>query len=557
MRFPFFEMPDGWPWSLWFLVATAILFLLQRFPLTGIFLMFMLAMFWSVVLVNLGFIGIGVEALLGRVSRAWLILPALYFGGYYAVYAMEQATLAALRLRYAQENAGKTLPFDQALQDLVIVSGKGDFHPSPFELVRRFGVKRVFAGNGRVHFMGNSDACALLRGNDIFRSAGVYAFGFHTDGELGSRRLVKGFCSIYAPAQPDRPVVRVHSDEVTHSRLLLPVRTQELKIRNEATGQAVEVRAGTAAPLKPFPMPVMGCGLNSGAPSWDCSAGFMRNRVSILEPGKGWADGAGLIAQVLGLAKTQDFAAVATGPETLQEIGDEADRQLVAKELAILERMLADPLTHVRDGWFYHLPNRGEAVAPHADRIFAALGALQRSDLGGSENGRNLWRVAAALPDEALEPHRPQMVEWLRPENARAWSQSDNDIYIRLDVSDPVQREIVLHRLEAEKGDLKISLLPSFCRMGAAAPDDVKQRLLALWKARAVDRSGKPKDRSDGDAMLYLTLARMGLKEAAGKVEQRYYGPTFAGIWEEVTPETPEDICSASLNDIRNRYRRR
>jgi hypothetical protein len=24
-------------------------------------------------------------------------------------------------------------------------------------------------------------------------------------------------------------------------------------------------------------MPVMGCGLNSGAPSWDCSAGFMRN----------------------------------------------------------------------------------------------------------------------------------------------------------------------------------------------------------------------------------------------------------------------------------------
>ena len=195
MRWIPFTMPDGWPWSLWFFVATAVVFLLQRFPPSGIILMFALAMVWSVALINLGFIGIGVEVLAGRVGRGWLILPALYFGGYYAAYAMNQATLATLRMRYAQQNHGQTLSFDQTRQDLLLVKGKGDFHPGAFDLVRGFGVRRVFDGNDRVHFMGNSDACAFLRGNEVFRSAGVNAVGFHTEGELRSRRLVKGFCS--------------------------------------------------------------------------------------------------------------------------------------------------------------------------------------------------------------------------------------------------------------------------------------------------------------------------------------------------------------------------
>ena len=57
--------------------------------------------------------------------------------------------------------------------------------------------------------------------------------------------------------------------------------------------------------------------------------------------------------------------------------------------------------------------------------------------------------------------------------------------------------------------------------------------------------------------MLYIVLARMGLKEAAGKVVQQYYGPTFLAVWEQVTPETPADICADTENDIRNRFRKR
>lgn len=549
--------PDGWPLSLWFFVATALVYLLQRFPLTGIFLMFLMAAMWSVVLVNLGFIGIGLEALFGRVSRLWLILPMLYFGLYYLAYARDQATLATLRSQYSQHNADKTLRFDPQTQDLLLEEGKGDLHPSAFEFVRRYGLARVFDSNGKVRFMGDAEACALVRDNDVYRSAGVYAFGFHTDGDLGSRRLVKGYCSIDAPATPDRPVVRVRSDDVSDTVASLPVRRQQLRIRNEASGQEVELRSGSVGTLKPFPMPFMGCGLNSGAASWDCSHGWMRDRVAILSPGKRFADTNAAVADALGLQRSNDYAAVATGAESLKAIGDAADRELVAKEVALLERMLATPLQDVRDGWFRHLPNRPEAIEPFAARIFQALGVLQHSELGGSNNGGSLWSLAAALPEQALAPYRSQLTEWLRPENARRWTQSAKSIYTRLDVADPDQREIVLHRLETEKGDLQTNLLPPFCRMGAAAPDEVKNRLLGVWKARGLDRSGAPQDRSQNDVLLYLTLARMGLKQAAGKVEQRYYGPTFLAIWDQVTPETPDDICADSLNDVTNRFRQR
>lgn len=94
----------GWPWSLWFFAATLAVYLLQRFPLTGVFLMVVGAAFWSIILVNLGVIGIGAEALTGRVSRLWLLVPLLYFGGYYWLYSRDQAALAGLRAEYERTN---------------------------------------------------------------------------------------------------------------------------------------------------------------------------------------------------------------------------------------------------------------------------------------------------------------------------------------------------------------------------------------------------------------------------------------------------------------------
>ncbi len=557
MATPHWSLPQGVPWSLWFFIATAVVYLLQRFPVPGVLLMVVGAAFWSVILVNLGFVGVGLEAVMGRVSRLWLVLPVLYFGGYYLARSMEQTALAQAVSALSRENVGTSLRFDPSERDLFLEKGTGDFHPAASELVRYFGLPRVF-DKERMHLIGTPDACALVRNDKVFRSAGARAIGFSNPRGSANRKNGDHFCSIAASGRADRPVVRIISDERKEQRGYLPIRINQFRVRDEASGREIKVHAGSASPLRAFPMPVMGCALNSGAPSWDCFAGFMRRRPTPINADSEYSGGIPrVLATALGLTRSNDLALVASDVGFVEALARAADAELIGKEMAVLERMLADPSQHQPDGWFRHLPNRPEVIAPVAGRIFAALLALQTSDLSASENGRNLWRLAAALPPDALASHRADMIEMLQPGQAREWTQQTGGIYERLNGTVPVEAEILLDRLETRQGDLEAALLSSFCRMGAATPEDAKRRLLRLWDKRAPSEGKPGHGRSREDVPLYFTIARLGLKQQAGQVEQRYYGSTFAAIWAEVTPEFSDELCSGSVDDISNYFRKR
>ena len=222
----------------------------------------------------------------------------------------------------------------------------------------------------------------------------------------------------------------------------------------------------------------------------------------------------------------------------------------------MLEAILTDPLAPTPNTWFRHLPNRPDLVAPFAGRIFAALGQLQGADRRGGSNGHALWRLVAILPDPALAPHRSRMIEWMKPGAIREWTSETWQLFTRLDVTDPVERELVLARFE-RPGELSTQLFDGFCRMGVAAPPDAKQRLLAIWTNRGAAADASKSDRGRDEVKLYLALARMGLKQQAGQVEQRYMGTAFAGIWNQITPETGDDVCGLSDNDLWNRLRKR
>ncbi|MFA1624563.1 hypothetical protein ACDY96_17555 [Rhizobium mongolense] len=71
-------MHKKFPISLVGLVVTAVVFVLQAIPITGIFLMFAFAMVWSAVLINASMIGVATEVFIGRVSRIWLLLPLVF-----------------------------------------------------------------------------------------------------------------------------------------------------------------------------------------------------------------------------------------------------------------------------------------------------------------------------------------------------------------------------------------------------------------------------------------------------------------------------------------------
>lgn len=549
MRWLPYSLPDGLPVSLWFFVITGIVFLLQLIPITGVFLMIFGAAFWSVVLINLGMAGLIVEGVTGRASPLWLIIPALYLGGYYWLYRSDQHSLRAVAGEFARYNQGKSLPFDPERRDLVVEGGVG-----ASEFTERFGLARAFSGQGQVYLVGTEESCALLRDNAVFRSAGIHSNWITREGPSRWKKLATGFCTIMMPGKPDKGIVRITEEAGTSRHRRLPVRIRTFTARDETAGTSAAVRSGSAEPLKRFPMPVMGCALNSGAASWDCFAGFMRDTVPLPLGMPRFSGGAPIVAKLLGLAPSDDFAAVAIGPDRFQPMAERADAELVAKELGWLEKVLADPATPIKESGFSHLPKRTEILAPYADRIFAALETLQGSKLYASSNGVELWRLVAALPEAVLGPYRARMAEWMQPGSMRPWT-DQGGAFSRLDVTDPVQREIVLTRLERPLGDIPGHLLPAFCRLGAAAPEDAKRRLLAVWHARGKVAAGRSGERGYDHVQLYLVLARMGLKAEAGKVEQRYMGKTFTGIWNEVSPDTPESICDLSVNDIGNRYR--
>lgn len=550
MRIPF-ELPAGWPWSIWFFIITLAVYLLQRFPLTGVFLMIVAASLWSVLLINLGMLGITIEAVTGRVSLLWLAIPLLYFGGYYAAYASDQAALAKVAQETTRFNAGKRLAFDPTGQDLLIETRGDGLGLTPSEFVERFGVARAFGSDGRMWLVATADVCTLVNSDHGFLTAGIQAHMITRPGTRRFSRVGTGHCLVMMPGAPDNPIVRITQTQEDQRRRMLPVRITKIVAEDVENGRTVAVRSGIASPLKRFPMWMMGCALDSGTPAWRCFHGFMRDSSTQLLPDMPrYSSGVPVVAQLLGLQETDDFAGRAIGIERFQPIADRIDAQKVAKEVAVLEQMLSAPTEHVKDGWLSHLPNRPAVVALYAPRIFAALETLQASNRRSSDTGKNLWTLVSKMSEETLAPHRPRMVALMRPEVARPWTRDSYMAYSRLDVGNPVQRDILLERLSADNRVIG-ELLPPFCRMGASAPPEAKRRLLELWRATTPEPGGAdPGRHHHGELILYLTLARMGLKEQAGKVEQRYMGRDYRSVWEHITPDSPEEACVGYTSEL-------
>ncbi|MCM0000997.1 MAG: hypothetical protein NBV68_16595 [Erythrobacter sp.] len=557
MLFELLDLPAGAPASLNLLVVALVVLALQAFPLTGIFLMILGGPLWAGVLITLTMFGTMLEVATGQASPGWLALPGLYFGTYYLLVGWNRMTIRQIARELADFNAGQSLAFDPARQDLVLVKGRSDVNMG-HALLTDYALPRLF-DEGRVHFVGTPEACELAK-SVAARQSGVYS---QFESRTTFKRFRKGAQApepppeggiITAPGEPERPVVSVTSHRDRRRDDLVPLQVTDFTLRDEASGAHCDLRIALTSPLARFPFPVIGFALNSGSPSWKGIADWMRPRARLL--GSETPDGREVVAAALGLAPSTGLAARAVGAEAVAAMIAQADAARTGEALAALEEMLADPLTNIGSGSLDHLTIRPGLVVPHADRIVAALGRLQTSDLKASANGRALWRLMAVLPDEVFARHRTQIVRWLEPGTARPWTRNSDRIYPRLDAAVPAEREILLHRLETERGDLKSSLLPGFARMGTAAPPEVKARLLAIWHARAPDPASKGSHRSDFEAVLYFTLARMGLKGEAGEVVQRYWRDTYAAIWREVEADSHPELCDASPRTLDNHFRK-
>lgn len=272
-------MRSFFPISLLGLVATGVVFVLQLIPIIDIFLMVALAMLWSVVLVNASMIGVALEAVVGRVSRLWLLLPVTFYGGYAILATLDHAALLDLKKRYDLANERVVTGFDPSRHALVF-DGEGDgaWLTQNYFLPVAYTAKRLTEGYVSKRII-ESSVCAGVRSRALKRSAFVHTYSIYDGRTIGGKRSESRFCVLSMPERPTLPRVVVERKETKGLEKTLPLEMVTTTIAMP-DGRRFELSGGTAAPLSWIPMPIIGCALNSGNPSWECGAVFSRNRFT-------------------------------------------------------------------------------------------------------------------------------------------------------------------------------------------------------------------------------------------------------------------------------------
>lgn len=551
----------GLPRSLWWFAATAIIFVLQWIPVTGIFLMFLLAPYWSILTVNAGFVSLGVEAALGRTSPYWLLAPLVWFGGYAIAAHQSDQELQRLDAEVRAGNARHIVPFDAAGAVIAVTYNADDLGNAGGQLVQKYRLPVAYTDHSRyrqarranelprteaghhAERVGPAEICSRIQKDPRARPAGINAHYLQQKKPAAGAQA----CAYHMLEDPLQPVYRISAASEKLGSMLLSGRVKRLTV-TAPDGTSIELRSGQAAALSSWPMPVMGCFLNSGRPAWECQAGFVRKRAQGLGgTGAYGAAAVEVVARAFGLEERQ----------ASDSLDEEAASGIAALERALdrhetaassnLDRLLADPTLRATVHDLAGLVERPELLVPRADAMVAAMSAALAHSKGNSESARNLQRLIAALPEPEFERLGADILRRLdegrpapeqqgrRPVRERI----DESLAIRLgDLGAPALS--LLERLAfAPRGDTAPHAVLGLCRMGRPASG------LAPRLVEHIQSSAKPS--ADLRAAAYVTLVRWGrsdfaepLMDGSGSSARRDY----ARRWPGLTPESGPEMCT-------------
>jgi hypothetical protein len=292
----------------------ALVIVLQIIPYTGIFLMLVGAAYWSVILVNLGFGLLAIEAATKRAPYWAGIFPLLWFGGYTAASITSHAQAKDFIAKIDQANQGLESDFDSTKYE-VLVRRNSDIHAA--ELVEHYGLPRVFSEEGRNYVERTRSVWIVENDCPGSMGAGVSRFGpGHEDDVVWNRvtmggygtgeriRSVPGVCVYYGVRTPEKPVFSITTGTLIVGKGVLQTEAQDIVVQ-EPSGAELHLSAGFASPLSWLPKPIAGCALNSGAAKWQCTFEFIResrfeNPYLFRSPEQVVARGLGLKLQKLG-----------------------------------------------------------------------------------------------------------------------------------------------------------------------------------------------------------------------------------------------------------------
>ncbi len=257
---------------------------------------------WIGFLVHIIAVALVVDALAGRLPRAYILAALAPYVMYYSVSMVEGARVEDLRAEYTAMNmeaqkAGH-IKYDPNAHALVT--------PLPlaveYEIPVTYEPRKQEPEGYMAKYLATGEYCNRLK-------------------EIGERTIVgtsyrnkqKNYCVFNIPEKPQQHLLEIKIEKektedeklhVTHYGLWLD-------------GQFIkDYRSMFYLRLRDFPLFVSGCWLNSATPSWECEFGFTRKKVELdVWPGKNpmMEDEKDLVAMLLGIPKRGENALATFG----------------------------------------------------------------------------------------------------------------------------------------------------------------------------------------------------------------------------------------------------
>src|SRR6185503_7956 len=238
---------------LWFLPVLCLI-PLAFVPLPLFVLGFLLLV--PTVALNAGFLSLGIEAWRARISRLWILAPAIWFGGYASLVVISNLEIARLDEQFRLANAGIKVAFDPTREDLVIIGGRtGNRYVGPDTLVQSFDLPVVYSREGQpqrhlAYRLGGGDTCQQYK-NDRSRMVEYSSI-------YERRKPALDDLCLYALAEnPANPAVTIEIKQRSVDDLYAPRWEIDALIVDSANERHI-LRSGITSELRWIPIPSVG-----------------------------------------------------------------------------------------------------------------------------------------------------------------------------------------------------------------------------------------------------------------------------------------------------------
>lgn len=297
--------------TFWVLLLSGLFMFAQWIPYTGVILMMFQAHVFAGLIPHFVAIALLLDLLIKRVPKVLLVIPILPYCVYFYYYFAEQETIKNIEASIRDANPSHIIAYNPDTHAL-LPSGIGISYKIPVI----FSVNNNFPEGYMSQRVATQELCQEARDNKEWRRA--WPVNWYRYGRGGVTKRFKNVCRFEMPETPTKHLLKVVTKEDKSKGEKLRKKVYSFFLDDKPLG---EYTAATYAALPSFPNFVIGCFLNSAAPSWDCFFNIVRKKhvLNVFPSDSGFdAQDNSVVAELLGIEKytEQELRKFTDYPET-------------------------------------------------------------------------------------------------------------------------------------------------------------------------------------------------------------------------------------------------